>query len=108
MTQRVLRVRPAIASGDKEEVRQDSFAWRALRQFPPRGVAADTDVYVRKNSTTDLFSDVLYGANTQKPFDFAARLRDGEMLDFIVGVGPSGKHWSDSTGLRATITRIQG
>jgi hypothetical protein len=69
------------------------------------GAAAEADVHVRKNSTTDLFNDVLCGARTQKPFDFTARLRNGDTLDFIVGVGPSGKHWSDSTGLRVTITR---
>ncbi len=71
-----------------------------------RGTAADVDVHVRKNSAAELFSDVLCGpCAPEKPFTFNSSLSRGETLDFVVGVGPSGSHGSDSTGFRVKITR---
>lgn len=69
------------------------------------GAAADVDVHVRKNLGVSLFSDILRGALTQTSFALNENLRKDDTLDFIVGVGPSGKHWSDSTGLRAKVTQ---
>jgi hypothetical protein len=71
-----------------------------------RGAAADVDFHVRKNSTADLFAGVLCGPSApEKPFSLNSSLDRNETLDFIVGVGPSGSHGSDSTGLRVKITR---
>ena len=71
-----------------------------------RGPAADVDVHVRKNSKVELVSDVLHGAETLKGFALNESLRKGDPLDFVVGVGPSGSHCSDSTGLRVKVHRI--
>lgn len=71
-----------------------------------RGDAADVDVHVRKNSAADLFSELLSGPSApEKPFALNSSFGRGDILDFIVGVGPSGSHGSDSTGFRAKITR---
>jgi hypothetical protein len=69
------------------------------------GPKSDVDVHVRKNLKVDLFTDVLRGAQTQKPIDLNENLNEGDTLDFIVGTGPSKDHSNDSTGLRVTITR---
>ncbi len=72
------------------------------------GAAADVDVHVMKNMEVELASSVLFGAGgtpSQMPFALNQDLRKGDTLDFIVGVGPSGSHGSDSTGLRVTINR---
>jgi hypothetical protein len=69
---------------------------------------ADTDVHILVNSTTSLFPaiPVLRGAGTQAPIAFDdVRLDAGDTLDFMVGVGPSGSHGADSTGLKATIAQ---
>ena len=68
---------------------------------------ADTDVHVLRNSTTELVPvTVLHGIGTQAPFATTAILNAGDTIDFAVGVGPSGVHNNDSTGLKATITPI--
>jgi hypothetical protein len=73
-----------------------------------RGAAADVDFHVRKNSTAELFVGVLSGPSApEKPFTLNSRLDRNETLDFIVGVGPSGMHWSDGTGLRVKISRSE-
>jgi len=73
-----------------------------------RGESADVDVHVRKNLERDLVCGVLRGASgdpTQMPFALNEYLRKGDTLDFIVGVGPSGSHGSDSTGLRVKVSK---
>lgn len=67
---------------------------------------ADTDVHVM-SLTNPLFGGELYGLGTQRPFTVDIHLDAGDTLDFVVGVGPSGSHGSDSTGLKATITQTR-
>jgi hypothetical protein len=74
---------------------------------------ADSDVDVVINSRTSLFSSkaptmarVLHGTGTQVPIAFTdIRLSAGDTVDFTVGVGPSGSHFNDSTGLQARISQ---
>lgn len=69
---------------------------------------ADTDVHILVNSTTSLFpsAPVLRGAGTEALIAFDdVRLNAGDTVDFMVGVGPSGSHGSDSTGLKAMIAQ---
>ena len=74
-----------------------------------KGATADVDVHVTKNSTAELFSEVLRGPSApEKPFTLNSSLDRNDTLDFIVGVGPSGSHGSDSTGLRVKLTRTVG
>lgn len=76
---------------------------------------ADSDVDIVINSITSLFKTkapavvlVLHGAGTQIPITFTdIRLSAGDTVDFIVGVGPSGKHFNDSTGLQARISQTR-
>jgi len=68
---------------------------------------ADSDVNVVLNSSKSLFRSripVLHGTGTYEPFSFRdISLSAGDTIDFVVGVGPSSSHGSDSTGLKATI-----
>ncbi|HKN71448.1 MAG TPA: nucleotide-binding protein [Terriglobales bacterium] len=73
------------------------------------GAAADVDVHVTRNSTAELFSEVLLGPSApEKRFALNCSLGRNETLDFMVGVGPSGSHGSDSTGFRVRITLTAG
>ena len=68
---------------------------------------ADSDVNVVLNSRTSLFVQprVLHGTGSHEPIVFTnISLIDGDTIDFVVGVGPSGSHGADSTGLKAKIT----
>jgi hypothetical protein len=48
---------------------------------------------------------ILRGVGSRASIDRdSIRLNAGDTLDFMVGVGPSRSHGSDSTGLKATIT----
>lgn len=67
---------------------------------------ADTDVHIRVNNQTSLWSTVLQGLGTEAPFTIFRALNAGDTVDFAVGVGPSGAHQNDSTGLKATITQV--
>jgi hypothetical protein len=65
---------------------------------------ADTDVHVLLNSTTELMPMVvLHGDGTSAPIQITRALNAGDTIDFAVGIGPSGFHQNDSTGLRVTI-----
>jgi hypothetical protein len=67
---------------------------------------ADSDVNVVINSKTSLFrsAPVLRGKGTCESFTFMGiALNAEDTVDFLVGVGPSGSHGADSTGLKAEI-----
>lgn len=69
---------------------------------------ADSDVNVVINSKTSLFpsTPVLAGKGTRESFTFnGIALSAEDTVDFIVGVGPSGSHGADSTGLQTKIIR---
>jgi hypothetical protein len=69
--------------------------------------SADTDVRVLLNSSTELAPVVvLRGIGTQSPFAITRTLTVGDIIDFAVGLGPSGFQSNDSVGLTATMTRI--
>jgi hypothetical protein len=61
---------------------------------------ADSDVDIVTKTDTSLLtspSRVLQGAGSHIPFELTdISLEVGEMVDFVVGVGPSGSHGSDS------------
>jgi hypothetical protein len=59
-------------------------------------------VLLNSNASQPLFSGNVVGFDTKLPFDFTARLNEGDSLDFFVGYGGNG-YYDDSTGLKATI-----
>jgi hypothetical protein len=66
---------------------------------------ADTDVHVLLNSTAELNPVVvLHGNGTSAPIAITPSLNAGDTVDFTVGIGPSGAHQNDSTGLKVTIS----
>ncbi|HTX37203.1 MAG TPA: AAA family ATPase [Bryobacteraceae bacterium] len=69
---------------------------------------ADIDVHILANSTPlPAHFDTLHGIGTQAPFVLRnIPLKEGDTLDFIVGIGPKRSHGSGSTGLKATITQL--
>lgn len=64
---------------------------------------ASSDVHIRLNGSTSLFSGNLEGLGTEQAFFFARQLTGGDTVDFVVGMGTNGNHNNDSTGLKVTI-----
>jgi uncharacterized repeat protein (TIGR01451 family) len=65
-----------------------------------------TDVAVLLNSTNALFSADIDGFDQRTPFDLPVTVNAGDYIDFSVGQGRNGSLF-DSTGLAATITRVE-
>ncbi len=62
-----------------------------------------TDVHVLHN-TTSLFTGNVSAYGPGPSFTTVVTVFCGDTIDFLVGVGPNGTHFFDSTGIEATIT----